>query len=112
MGDGAYVSPAGRVIAAQLVLGVACTLVSTVQGSEAARSAALATMSTVVPSTYYAWMQVRTYNATRLLALGVFRMLMTGTLMALSIVVFSIEPVWFFVTFAAVQFGYIAAGWR
>ena len=71
-------------------------------------SALFALFSCVVPSAYYAWVQSRTFNATRLLAHGVMKMLLTGTLMALFVVVVGIAPVGFFVTFAIVQLAYFA----
>lgn len=79
-------------------------LIAPVQG----RSALLALASTVIPSLYYAWVQHRTLNAARLLLHGVLRIVLTGTLLAVSIVVAGIEPLGFFVTFALVQLGYLA----
>ncbi len=72
------------------------------------RSALAALGSCVIPSLYYAWVQQHTLNATRLLLHGVLRMVLTATFMALSIVVVGIEPAGFFVTFAVMQFAYLA----
>ena len=101
-------SPAARIVLLQCLLGGICTLIFLVLGQ--ARSALLATVCVVVPTLYYAWVQARTYNATRILAHGVMRMLVTAMLMAVSIVVVGIEPVGFFVTFAVMQGAYFVRG--
>ena len=67
----------------------------------------LALLASCLPSGYYAWVQTRTFNATKLLLHGVLRMLLTVTLMAVCIVVFTIEPVGFFATFAVMQLSYL-----
>lgn len=67
----------------------------------------LAALSTGLPSAYYAWVQGRTFNATRLLMHGVLKTLLTFVLIAVVIVKVGIEPVAFFVTFAVMQFAYL-----
>lgn len=105
-----------RIVIAQTIIGTLCALAffalfsGEAQGEALAqsRSALIALGCCVVPSAYYAWSQQRTMVATRLLLQGVLRMLLTITLMAVSIVVFNVEPVGFFVTFALTQLGYLS----
>ena len=67
----------------------------------------LAVCCVLLPTMYYAWVQARTLNATRILVNGVLKMLFTIVLMGISIAVIGIEPLGFFVTFAAMQLGYL-----
>ena len=67
----------------------------------------LAVLSSWLPSAYYAWVQARTFNATRLLLHGVLKTLLTLVLMGVCIVQVGIEPLPFFVTFAMVQISYL-----
>ncbi len=97
----------GRIVVVQALLGVACSAVFFAFDASSGRSAVLALISSVVPSAYYAWVQSRTMNATRLLLHGVLRSVFTVTLMAVCVVVLSIEPLGFFVTFALMQLGYL-----
>lgn len=64
--------------------------------------------ASIAPCAYYAWMSSRTFNASRLLAQGVIKTILTAVLMAVAIVVFAIEPLGFFVTFAVMQLSYFA----
>ncbi|NOX51220.1 MAG: hypothetical protein GXP16_11910 [Gammaproteobacteria bacterium] len=101
----------GRIVSVQVILGFFCSLALLwAVGWNASKSALLATGCVALPSAYYAWMQAHTYNATRILAHGVLRMMLTATLMALCVLVVGIEPVGFFVTFAVVHLAYILAG--
>jgi len=76
-------------------------------GTSAGMSAVYAALVSWTPSAYYALVQARILNATRLLMHGVLKTVLTVTLMAVCIVVLSIEPLGFFVTFAAMQLGYL-----
>ena len=67
----------------------------------------MACLTVMLPTMYYAWFQARTFNAARALAHGVMKMVLTVVLMAVCIAVVGIDPVGFFVTFAAMQFGYL-----
>ncbi len=98
----------GRIVWMQTTLGGLCILVFWLISPLQARSALMAAASTVLPGLYYAWVQQRTFNATRLLMHGVLRMLLTATLIGVSIAAVGIEPVSFFATFAIVQLGYFA----
>ena len=97
----------GRIVVVQALLGVACSAAFFACDASSGRSAFLALMSSALPSAYYAWVQSRTLNATRLLMHGVLKSVFTVTLMAVCVVVFSIEPLGFFVTFAVMQLGYL-----
>lgn len=115
-------SQVGRIVGFQCLIGIGCiaafllmdlvwpstTEVGVLGEIRAGQgfSAALAMISSLLPNAYYAWVQQRTFNATRLLLHGVLRMLLTATLMALSIVVFGIKPAGFFVSFAIMQLAY------
>ena len=73
----------------------------------AVASAGMALATVILPTVYYAWNQARTYNAARALAHGVMKMVLTVVLMTVCIAVIGIDPVGYFVTFAAMQFGYL-----
>ena len=85
-----------RVVITQAVLGASATLVFVFVAPEQARAAAFALASVVLPSALYAWYVQRTLHATRLLWQGVWRMLLTAVLMAVSIIVYKVEPLGFF----------------
>ena len=97
-----------RIVVVQLVLGLLCSVVFSLQSTVQGQSAFAALGCVVLPQAYYAWITSRTLNATRLLMHGVLRMVVTGVLMAMSIIVMGIEPVAFFVTFALMQLAYAA----
>jgi hypothetical protein len=99
-------SHAGRIVLTQIVVGALCVIVFLAIDIVQARSAMFALATTVIPSSYYAWVLQRTHNATRLLLHGVIRMLATLTFMAMCIVVFTVEPMGYFVTLVIVQLGY------
>lgn len=61
----------------------------------------------LLPTTYFAWLQRRTLNATRILLHGVIKMILTVVLMAVCIVKVGIDPLGFFVTFALMQLSYV-----
>ena len=69
----------------------------------------LAVASSVLPSAYYAWVLGSSLNATRLLLHGVLKTVLTVVLVAVSIVVFGIEPLGFFVTLALMQLSYLVS---
>jgi len=71
-----------------------------------ALSALLASLAVVLPNGYFAWVSETSYDANRLLAQGVMKMILTITLIALCIVVIGIEPVGFFTTLVAIQLAY------
>lgn len=73
----------------------------------AGASAVLALLTVLLPTLYYAWFQARTFNAARALAHGVIKMVLTVILMTVCIAIVGIDPVGYFVTFAAMQFGYL-----
>ena len=115
---------ARRVIVVQAAIGAVCAAVFFAVGSDVGRStgteagveastsaglsALYAVLASWIPSAYYAFVQTRVLNATRLLLHGVLKTLLTVTLMAVCIVALGIEPLGFFVTFAAMQLGYFA----
>ena len=70
-------------------------------------SAALATGCVILPTMYFAWVQARTFNATRVLAHGALKTVLTMVLVAVCIAVIGIEPLGFFVTFAVMQLAYL-----
>jgi len=98
----------GRIVIVQALLGGLCSAGFWWLGPSYGFSGLMALMSAWVPSSYYAWAQSRTYNATRLLLQGVLKTLLTMVLMAVCIVKVGVEPLAYFVTFAAVQLGYLA----
>jgi hypothetical protein len=71
-------------------------------------AALLAMVTTLGPSAFYVWVQQRTFNATRLLLHGVYKIVATMTLMAVSLAVFKAQPLGFFVSFAVMQLAYVA----
>lgn len=71
-------------------------------------SAVMATITVILPALYFVWFQARTFNAARALAHGVMKMVLTVILMAVCIVWIGIDPTGFFVTFVAMQLGYLA----
>ena len=111
---------ARRVIVVQAAIGAVCAAVFFAVGSDVGRgtgieastsaglSALYAVLASWIPSAYYAFVQARVLNATRLLLHGVLKTLLTVTLIAVCIVALGIEPLGFFVTFAAMQLGYFA----
>ena len=110
---------AHRVVVVQAAIGALCAAVFFVVGSDEGRGAGIeaspsaglsalyAVFASWIPSAYYAFVQARVLNATCLLMHGVLKTLLTVTLMAVCIVVLSIEPLGFFVTFTAMQLGYL-----
>lgn len=100
-------SHAGRIVVTQVIVGALCVIVFLAIDIIQARSAMLALATSVIPSSYYAWVLQRTHSATRLLLHGVIRMLATLTLMAVCIVVFTVEPMGYFVTLVIMQLGYL-----
>ncbi len=100
-------SHAGRIVVVQALLGAVCSAGFFVLSAALGTSALLAVLSSCLPSAYYAWVQARTFNATRLLLHGVLKMLVTFVLMAVCIVQVGIEPLAFFVTFLVMQFAYL-----
>ncbi len=103
-------SPIGRIVVVQAVIGLMSATVFWTFDAASARSAMLALLSSVIPSAYYAWFVSRTMNATRLLLQGVLKTVLTAVLVAVCIVVLTIEPVGFFVTLAAMQLCYLTGG--
>ncbi len=100
-------SPTGRILALQASIGIALSAGFFLRSTTSGMSAGLAFCCVIAPAAYYAWAQRRTSNATRLLLQGVSKMVLTMVLVAVSIVVYEIEPLGFFVTFAAMQAGYL-----
>lgn len=100
-------STASRIVIVQALLGVVCMALFFALSIFAAKSAALALLTSWIPSAYYAWVQAQMFNAQRLLLHGVLKTLLTLTLMAVCIAVIGIEPVGFFVTFAVMQLSYL-----
>ena len=101
-------SLASRVAVIQACIGLACSAVFVLVSVASARSALLALAASLLPCAYYAWVQSRTFGATRLLMHGVLKTLLTAVFMAVAIVTFTIEPAGFFVTFAVMQLSYLA----
>ena len=66
----------------------------------------MAVCCVLLPTMYYAWLQARTFNAMRVLLHGAVKTLLTLVLVAVCIVVFGIEPLGFFATFALMQLSY------
>ena len=79
---------------------------SATQGFAQALSALLALLAVTLPNGYFAWVSETSFNANRLLAQGVMKMILTITLIALCIVVIGIEPLGFFITLVAIQLAY------
>ena len=100
-------SPTGRVLALQASIGIDLSAGFFLRSTTSGLSAGLALCCVIAPAAYYAWAQRKTFNATRLLLQGVSKMVLTMVLVAVSIVVYEIEPLGFFVTFAAMQAGYL-----
>ena len=101
-------SLAGRIVVVQALLGTVCSAIFFFVATSSGTSAVCAVLSSWLPSAYYAWVQARTFNPTRLLAHGVLKTVLTLVLMAVCIVKVGIEPLAFFVTFAVMQIGYLA----
>jgi|GEM_PF-1637613 F0F1-type ATP synthase assembly protein I len=104
------VSTAVRIVLAQGLLGLTCSLGFYFLSAAAGKSALLAFLAVLAPSAYYAWIVRRTFNATRLLLHGVLKSLLTLVGIALSIAYFGVEPLAFFVTFAVMQVSYVMGG--
>ena len=100
-------SHAVRIVVVQALLGAVCSVFFFAASTQTGSSSVLAVLSSGLPSAYYAWMQTRTYNATRLLLHGVLKMVLTLVLMAVCIVTLGIDPLAYFVTFAVMQLGYL-----
>jgi F0F1-type ATP synthase assembly protein I len=100
-------SHAGRIVVVQALLGAVCSAGFFTASTHSGTSAVLALLSSGIPSAYYAWVQARTYNATRLLLHGVLKMMLTLVFMMVCIVRVGIDPLAFFVTFAVMQLGYL-----
>ena len=101
-------SPTGRILALQASIGIALSAGFFLRSTTSGMSAGLAFCCVIAPAAYFAWAQRHTFNATRLLLQGVSKMVLTMVLVTVSIVVYEIEPLGFFVTFAAMQTGYFA----
>ena len=101
-------NPAARVIAVQAGIGATSSVMFFLIKPAAGTSAIMAFLTVILPTMYYAWFQARTFNAARALAHGVIKMVLTVVLMVVCIAMIGIDPVGFFVTFAAMQFGYLA----
>jgi F0F1-type ATP synthase assembly protein I len=101
------ICPVARVVAAQAGLGLASSVMFFFIGRAAGESAILAVFCVLVPTMYYAWRQASSHNATRALAHGVIKTVLTIVMMVVCIAVIGIEPIGFFVTFAIMQFGYL-----
>ena len=109
---------AGRVVVVQAVLGLSVSAAffaygfayGAVEGNGASHglSALLAVGVSWFPAAYFAWVQARILNATRLMMHGVMKIVLTIVLMALVMVKVKIEPVGFFVTFAVIQLSYLS----
>lgn len=100
-------SHASRIVVVQALLGVGCSVVFFALDVHSGKSALLAVVSSWIPSGYYAWVQARTFDATRLLMHAVIKTLLTVVLMAVCIVKADIAPLGFFVTFAVMQLSYL-----
>ena len=97
-----------RVVVVQAGIGALTSLIFLLLMSRSAgMSAALATGCVLLPTMYYAWVQARTLNATRVLAHGAMKTVLTMVLIAVCIAVIGIEPFGFFVTFALMQLAYL-----
>ena len=101
------IDPAARVIAVQAGIGATSSVMFFLIKPAAGASAGMAMATVLLPTLYYAWFQARTFHAARALAHGVIKMVLTVILMAVCIAVVGIDPVGYFVTFAAMQFGYL-----
>jgi F0F1-type ATP synthase assembly protein I len=99
-------SHAGRIVVVQALLGVVCSAAFFALDMHIGKSALLAVVSSWIPSGYYAWVQARTFDATRLLVHAVLKTLLTLVLMAVCVVKVDISPIGFFVTFAVMQLSY------
>ena len=108
MGVVAFMSLASRVVALQALIGSGCIAAFWIVDAASARSALLAMTASLLPCGYFAWVQSRTFDATRLIMHGVMKSILTVVLMAVGIVVFEVEPAGFFVTFAVMQLSYLA----
>ena len=105
-------SLAGRIVVLQGALGTVCLLAFLGVGLGESMAAFLAMVTTVAPSAYYAWFQQRTFNASRLLLHGVYKVLATMLLMVMSFAVFEARPVGYFVSFGVMQLSYESeSGW-
>ena len=96
-----------RIVVAQALIGLVCAAIFMVSQASQGRAACLALGSGLVPSAYYAWTMARINNPTRLLMHGVLKTLLTLVLVGVSIVVFTVEPLGFFVTLAVMQLAYL-----
>ena len=92
----------------QAALGTLCIALFAVISAAQASASACALVTVLLPSASHAWLQGQTRNATRLLLLGVLRMLFTVALMAVSLAGFAAHPLGFFVSFAVMQLAYVA----
>ncbi|MEQ8691733.1 MAG: ATP synthase subunit I [Pseudomonadales bacterium] len=99
---------ARRIVQVQAAIAFICSVVFFLVSRSAGTSAVLASGCVLLPTMYYAWIQARTLNATRILLHGVLKMMLTLVMVAVCIVTVGIEPMGFFVTFAALQLGYFA----
>lgn len=99
--------PAARVVAAQASIGLVSSVVFFFTDPAAGRSACLAVICVLLPTTYYAWQQAQSYSAVRALTHGVIKTALTVFMMAFCIAIIGIDPIGFFVTFALMQFGYL-----
>ena len=108
MGVAEAMSLAGRIVVLQGVLGSLCVAGFAAVDPRESVAAMAAMVATVIPSAYYVWVQQRTFNATRLLLHGVYKIAATMTLIAVSFAVLEVPPLGFFVSFASMQLSYVA----
>ena len=108
MGVAETMSLAGRIVVLQGVIGSCCIIGFAAVDPEECLAAFAAMVTTVVPSAYYVWVQQRTFNATRLLLHGVYKIVATMGLIAVSFAVLEVPPLGFFVSFAIMQLSYVA----
>lgn len=99
-------SPALRIVAAQAGIGTTSAVLFFFIGHAAGLSALMALVCVVLPTMFHALIQQCTRNAAWVLAQSVMKTALTVILMTVCIAYIGIEPVGFFVTFVAMQFGY------
>ncbi|MCH1550496.1 MAG: ATP synthase subunit I [Pseudomonadales bacterium] len=97
-----------KIIAVQGVLGGLSTLLFFVADNASGHAAGLAAVAVILPGAYFAWVQSRTLNPTRILLHSALKSVLTIVLMALFLVTQAIEPIGFFVTFVVMQLGYLS----
>jgi hypothetical protein len=101
-------SLANRIVFLQGIIGLLCLIVFLWVDVDEGLAVLMAMVTTLLPSAYYAWFQQRTLNATRLLLHGIYRAMATVALMVIGLVVIKVAPLGFLVSFALMQFAYLA----